>query len=176
MFERFTQDARTAVEHAQEVARTAGSQQIDTRHLLVALIEGSGSAADALGTLGAEPRALGQDIRAALSTEGIDAEALATLGIDLDAITREAERIFGPGALAGAGGRRGHIRFAPEAKKALELALREAIRLKHRTIDSSHLMLGILRADGSARTALTDRRIDVDALRHALEQRPAKSA
>ncbi|MGH2681478.1 MAG: Clp protease N-terminal domain-containing protein [Actinomycetota bacterium] len=35
----------------------------------------------------------------------------------------------------------------PEAKQALELALREAIRPGHRTIGPEHVLLGLLRLD-----------------------------
>jgi ATP-dependent Clp protease ATP-binding subunit ClpC len=37
--------------------------------------------------------------------------------------------------------------FTPEAKKALELSLREALRLKHSYIGTEHLLLGLLRRD-----------------------------
>lgn len=39
MFERFTREARAAVTAAQQVARDAGAREIDTRHVLVALLE-----------------------------------------------------------------------------------------------------------------------------------------
>ena len=68
-----------------------------------------------------------------------DAEALATLGIDLDEVRRQVEDAFGPGALErtrAASGRGapfgGHIPFERAAKKALELALREALRARAR--------------------------------------------
>lgn len=41
--------------------------------------------------------------------------------------------------------RRGHIPFAPDAKKTLQLALREALRLGSRRIEAEHILLGILR-------------------------------
>jgi hypothetical protein len=44
----------------------------------------------------------------------------------------------------------GHIPFSPEAKKSLELSLREAIAHQDRTIQDTHLALGILRASGTA--------------------------
>jgi ATP-dependent Clp protease ATP-binding subunit ClpA len=37
--------------------------------------------------------------------------------------------------------------FTPEAKKALEYSLREALRLKHSYIGTEHLLLGLLRLD-----------------------------
>jgi hypothetical protein len=96
---------------------------------------------------------------------------LAGLGIDLDAVRRQADAVFGPAALERAGRTpRGHLPFAPEARKALELALRETIRLKQKTIHSGHLLLGILRAECSARALLEQVGVDTDALRSALEE------
>jgi ATP-dependent Clp protease ATP-binding subunit ClpA len=39
----------------------------------------------------------------------------------------------------------GHIPFTPRAKKALELALREALALRHDYIGTEHLLLGVIR-------------------------------
>jgi hypothetical protein len=41
-------------------------------------------------------------------------------------------------------------RFSADGKKALELALREAIRLDSREIALEHVVLGLVRADGAA--------------------------
>jgi hypothetical protein len=43
--------------------------------------------------------------------------------------------------------RGGHIPFGKPAKKSLELALREALRLSAREISAGHLILGVLRTD-----------------------------
>lgn len=170
MFERFTKEARAAVAAAQQVARDTGSRTVDSRHVLVALAEGPGPARAALAEVGAEPDQVARRVRSELRTAGLDPRALATLGIDLDAVRDRVEATFGPGALEGAARTRaGHIPFAPDAKKALELALREAIRLEHRTIDGRHLLLGILRAECPARDALRRADIALDDLRGGLE-------
>jgi ATP-dependent Clp protease ATP-binding subunit ClpA len=176
MFERFTRDARDTVVRAQEVGRTMASRSIDTRHLLVALAEANGPAKWALRTNSVDTAMLARQIRADLRDAGLDRDALASLGIDLDAVSERADAVFGQGALLRAGRRRGHIAFTAEAKKALELSLREALRLKKRTIDSSHLLLGILRAECSARDVLAAHDVDLDALRRTLEQPTAQSA
>ena len=93
------------------------------------------------------------------------------------------EATFGPKALEraavpkrrGLGGRRlgaglGHIPFSAEAKKSLELSLREAIAHHDKTIQETHLALGILHTSGSAmdivggRTSLDQLRTRVKAL------------
>jgi ATP-dependent Clp protease ATP-binding subunit ClpA len=170
MFERFTTEARAAVVEAQQVARETGSHSIDTRHLLIVLAEDEGPVHRALGEAGAEARAVSREARAELRAGGLDADALAGLGIDLDAVRRQADAVFGPGALERAGrASRGRTPFTPDAKKALELALREAIRLKRKSIDNALLLLGILRADNPGRAVLRRAGVDTDALRAALE-------
>lgn len=171
MFERFTSQARAVVVGAQQVARDTGSRSIDTRHLLVVLTEEQGPVQRALREVGADVEALAARSRADLRAGGLDGDALAALGIDLDAVRRQADAVFGAGALeraARAPG--GHIPFAPDAKKSLELALREAIRLKHKGIDAGHLLLGILRADSPGRALLERAGVDTDVLRTALEE------
>jgi hypothetical protein len=42
----------------------------------------------------------------------------------------------------------GHVPFSPAAKKALELALREAVALGHNYIGTEHQLLGVLREGG----------------------------
>ncbi|WP_402461612.1 Clp protease N-terminal domain-containing protein [Isoptericola aurantiacus] len=176
MFERFSKQARTVVVDAQSVARETGGTQIDTRHLVVVLAGSAGPARDALGSAGLDPDALATAVRADLRTGGLDAEALASLGIDLEAVRRETDATFGPGALDDAGARpgTGHVPFARDAKKALELALRETVRLGARSIDGGHLLLGVLRADcpgGRAlERALRGAGLDVATVRTAVEQ------
>jgi ATP-dependent Clp protease ATP-binding subunit ClpA len=172
MFERFTKEARAAVVGAQQVARDTGSRSIDTRHVLVALVEGPGPVARTLGKAGGDAGVVAATARAELRAGGLDGDALAALGIDLEAVRRRADAVFGPAALERAGrAPKGHIPFTPDAKKALELALREAVRLRQRSIDSGHLMLGLLRAESPGRALLRQTGVDPDALRQALEER-----
>lgn len=163
MFERFTQSARTAVVRAQSEARDLRHGHIGTEHLLLGVLaEGHGVGARVLAELGLD---LGEVRRAVArgSAAGPDAEALETLGIDLDAVRRKVEETFGPGALERSGSRRrrsNHIPFTRNAKKALELALRESLRLKSRTIGTEHVLLGLLREGGLAARLLSERGVD----------------
>lgn len=161
MFERFTAGARAAVVQSQEIARDLGDPRISPAHLVVAVASVPDPAAEALAAHGAD-RATLLD---AFDGDGLDASALAALGIDLDAVRRRADTVFGAGALdradrarrAGPGGRRGgaggHVPFTRDAKKTLEVALREAIRLGHKRIEAGHVLLAVVRlpdADGYA--------------------------
>ena len=170
MFERFSREAREAVVAAQEVARTAGSRAIHTRHVLVPLAESKGPAARGLDAAGVDPVALAAGLRDEVRSAGLDPDALASLGIDLDAVGQRTDAVFGAGALDGAGRASRHVPFAPDAKKALQLSLRETIRLGRRSIDGGGLLLGILRADCPARASLTRAGVDLEVLRRSLEE------
>ena len=171
MFERFTKDARTAVVGAQQVARETGSRGIDTRHVLVALVERPGRVKRTIRQAGADVEWLVARTRADLRAGGLDGDALASLGIDLDVVRRKADAVFGADALERAGRPpRGNVPFRPDAKKALELALREAVRQGSRSIRSEHLLLGILRAESPGRAVLQGAGVDVVALRRSLDE------
>ncbi|MFD1716643.1 Clp protease N-terminal domain-containing protein [Georgenia deserti] len=176
MFERFTKDARTAVVHAQEEARELMCSSIGPEHVALGVLSAGGPAVQALRAAGADPAALSGRLRQVATGSGLDKEALAALGIDLEEVSRSADTLFGAGALERAGRRRqrrrtGHIPFTGEAKKALELSLREALRTKDKAITDRHVLLGVLRAGGPASDAL---RADVgeDHVRGALEAEP----
>ncbi|WP_454049610.1 Clp protease N-terminal domain-containing protein [Cellulomonas sp. Marseille-Q8402] len=161
MFERFTSGAREAVVHAQEVARDLGDARITPAHLVVALASGGEPAAAVLAAHGADRETLLDRF----APDGLDPAALAALGIDLDAVRRRADTVFGAGALdrAGRSTRRtgGHLPFTRDAKKTLEVALREAIRLGHRRIEAGHLLLAVVRLTDTDGYALL-RRCGVD--------------
>lgn len=182
MFERFTRPARQLVVAAQEEARELGHGWIGSEHLLLAALRqptepgaatliGLGVTADrcrtaVTGVLGGQHGGVTDQ----------DADALQALGIDLEEVRRRAEDAFGSGALdtpardPGRERRRpfplsrrrdrelrppqGHIPFAGRAKKAMELALREAVALKDRHIGVQHVVLGLLRSDDNITRAL----------------------
>jgi hypothetical protein len=74
------------------------------------------------------------------------AQVLNKLGVDFDAVRARVVDHTGPGRHSG----RGHLPFTKDAKKALELALRESIRLGNNYIGSEHVLLGLVRADNMA--------------------------
>jgi ATP-dependent Clp protease ATP-binding subunit ClpA len=169
MFERFTDEARQTVVLAQQEARQLHSGHIGTEHLLLGLVgQGGTPVADVLARHGLT-RATTLDAIARFSGAALDADALGSVGIDLDAVRERVEATFGPGALDAPGpGRdpRGHIPFTPRAKKVLELSLREAVALKSRSIADAHILLGVLReGEGLAMKVIHDRGIDAAALR-----------
>ena len=64
----------------------------------------------------------------------------------------------------------GHIPFAKESKKTLELALREAIALGHNYIGTEHMLLAMLRGGGVAHDVLVARGVRLDAARVIVEE------
>lgn len=176
MFERFSKQSRGAVMTAQTHAREAGAPQVTTVHLALALLEQDPALAEALHRAGADQGLLGRHLREAAVDGGLDRDALASVGIDLDAVVDQTERVFGLGALQRGTGRGGTPSWGRDSKKALELALREAIHLGDRAIEPRHLLLGIVRGDGPGRAALVAGGADVEALRAELQTPPATSA
>jgi ATP-dependent Clp protease ATP-binding subunit ClpA len=172
MFERFTTEARQAVVDAQHEARQLHSGRIGTEHLLLSLLAQRTPSAAVLARHGLSRDAVAQAVVGYVGTGDLDAEALTSLGIDLDAVRSSVEASFGPGALDGPRDPRepaGHIPFTPRAKKVLELSLREAIAMKSKSIADGHIALGVLReGEGLAVKILFDRGVDVEALRQDL--------
>jgi ATP-dependent Clp protease ATP-binding subunit ClpC len=73
--------------------------------------------------------------------EGLAAEALESLGITLQAAREKVEDAVGPAGSSTTGS----PPFSPGAKKVLELSLREALQLGHDSIDTEHMLLGLVR-------------------------------
>lgn len=64
---------------------------------------------------------------------------------------------------------KGPIPFTPRAKKAIEMALREALQLGHNYIGTEHLLLGLIReGETAASEILASEGIDIDIARKAI--------
>ncbi len=166
MFERFSQAARETVVQAQTEARRLRSERVGTEHLLLALLGQDTPTAAVLARHGLSREVVTTSVTRLVGD--LDAQALSTLGIDLDAVRERVEATFGPGALDQPLGGRvsgGHLPFAPRAKKVLELSLRETIAMRQRTITDGHIALGLIReGEGLAMRVLADRGVDATRL------------
>ena len=169
MFERFTREAREVVVGAQHEARALRHARIGTEHLLLGLLaQPATTSARVLARHGVDRQVVVEAVRGFVGDD-LDADALTSLGIDLDAVRERVEEAFGPGALDGPPGRQGHLPFTPRAKKVLELSLRKALALKQKTITDGHIALGLIReGEGLAMKVLHDRGVDLPALRDEL--------
>ncbi|HEY5903905.1 MAG TPA: AAA family ATPase [Anaerolineales bacterium] len=117
-FDRFTERAQEAAQRAAEIIQRYGHNQIDTEHMLLALIEQPGGV-----------------IPQILEKLNVSAEALTER---LDATLRASPKanIFGGGA--------GQIFITPRVKRIIDLANEEANRLKDEYISTEHIFLAIL--------------------------------
>ena len=116
MFERFTDRARRVLVLAQEEARLLHHEFIGTEHILLGLIH---------------------------EGDGVAANALEQMGIELEDVRSKVEETIGLSAVADVA-TAGSPPFTPRAKKVLDLAMREALQLGHNYIGTEHILLGIV--------------------------------
>jgi len=117
-FDRFTERAQEAAQRAAEIIQRYGHNQIDTEHILMALIEQPG---------GVIPQILQMlDINSAALLDRLDQ----TLRMSPKA------SIFGGGA--------GQIFITPRVKRIIDIANEEANRLRDEYISTEHIFLAIL--------------------------------
>ena len=135
MFGRFTERAQRVIVLSQEEARRLGHSVVGTEHILLGLI------------------AEGEDVAA---------RSLLSMGISIDQVRGEVERIIGRGGQP----TQGQIGFTPRSKRVLELAFDEARRLGHTYIGTEHLLLGLIReGEGVAAQVLTNLGADLEKVR-----------
>ena len=180
MFEKFTQDARLAVVEAQIRARETNSDEIDTPHLLAGMVKAElGDGAQLLGRLGVSLDDISAELERIRRRGGVsdaDVQALTEFGIDVDQIVERVEQTHGPGALAAGklrSSRRGHIPFTAQAKRTLELSLREAMRLGDNHIGQEHILLALMQQPGAVADLLARRGADYQTLQRIVQQRKA---
>jgi ATP-dependent Clp protease ATP-binding subunit ClpA len=113
-FDKFTERARRVLTLAQEEAQRFNHNYIGTEHLLLGLVR---------------------------EGEGVAAQVLANLGVELNKVRSAVEFIIGRGDRAVLG----EIGLTPRSKKVIELSVDEARRLKHHYIGTEHLLLGLVR-------------------------------
>jgi ATP-dependent Clp protease ATP-binding subunit ClpA len=162
---RFTTSARQAVIVAVGHARRSGAARVEAEHLLRAVLE---QGADRLADLDAaqwtqvEARIARARRRAGLSPA--DTEALAGLGIDVDAVVERAEAELGTGALdgtAGRSGRRLRMQLSDECREVLRSAARQAAARGEHELGVRHLLLGLVAGRGVVADVLHDAGVTV---------------
>ena len=132
MFNRFTERARKVLVLSKEEARRFSHDYIGTEHILLGLIR---------------------------EGEGVACAVLQNLGISLDLLRKETEKLITAGSVSSV---LGDIPFTPRAKKTLELATEEARSLGHNYIGTEHILLGLIReGEGLASQILFSMGIDL---------------
>ena len=131
MFDRFTDRAKKTMSLSRHEAMQLGHDYIAPEHMLLGLLQTDGVAVNVLRNLGVELDALRTSI--------------------LGATRRGATQIPAQAQLP----------FTPAAKRVLEHALEESSRFAHNYIGSEHLLLALLRTEGTiAAQALTATRLE----------------
>ena len=125
---------------AQEEARRLTHNFIGTEHLLLGLIrEGS----------------------------GVAARALQNMGVDLNKVRQEVERIVPKGNKAPTHG----ISYTPRAKRVVELSIEEGQNLGHNYVGTEHILLGLIReGEGIAAQVLANLGVDLKRARKEVIQ------
>jgi len=137
MFNRFTERARKVIILAKEEARRFNHDYIGTEHILLGLIR---------------------------EGEGVAAAVLQKMGVSLENIRLEVEKLVQPGPTTQI---IGDIPFTPRAKKSLEMAAEEARNLGHNYIGTEHLLLGLIReGEGIASQVLMNLGMDLNSVRN----------
>jgi ATP-dependent Clp protease ATP-binding subunit ClpA len=152
VFERFSTDARQALILGGEETRTLSDGRIGTEHILLGLLRQENTVA---------------------------ADVLTTLGVTLDAVRVEIVRLARPDEEPSESLEElGHTPFTPRAKAVLELSLREALSLGSNSIETEHVLLGLVRkSDGLASRILADMGVDTQRVRsETLARRPEAAA
>jgi ATP-dependent Clp protease ATP-binding subunit ClpC len=96
--------------------------------------------------------------------EGLAGRALSSFGMSIDTARGEVTAIVSSGTSAPTG----HIPFTPRAKKTLELALREALALRHNYIGTEHILLGLIREGDGVAAQILRQHGDLLAIRMAV--------
>ncbi len=131
-FERFTPGARSALQLSQAEAHRLNHNFIGTEHLLLGLVR---------------------------EGHGVAAQALLGMGVDLEAVRARVEFIIGHGDHEH---EEGEVPLTRRAKKVIELAVGEAIRLNHLNLGTEHLLLGLIReGDGLGARVLRELGVDL---------------
>ena len=117
-FDRFTERAQDAASRAYEILQRYGHNQVDTEHILLALLE---------------------------QPEGVIPQILEKLGVDQELIKKRLDDVLRASPKAAIyGGGTGQVFITPRVKRIVDLANDEASRFKDEFISTEHLFLAIL--------------------------------
>jgi len=117
-FDRFTERAQDAAARAYEILQRYSHNQVDTEHILLALLE---------------------------QPDGVIPQILEKLSVDIELIKRRLDDVLRASPkVAIYGGGTGQVFITPRVKRIIDLAKEEANRLKDEYISTEHIFLAIL--------------------------------
>ncbi len=143
-FERFTERAQDAAARAYEILQRYGHNQVDTEHILLALLE---------------------------QTDGVIPQLLEKLTVDVDAMRSRLDEILKASPKAAIYGHgTNQVFITPRVKRIIDLANEEANRLRDEYISTEHIFLAILNERNTAvAKILADNNITRDRVNDAIK-------
>ena len=143
MFEKFTERARELVQKAQDILVRYQHTQLDTEHLLLAMLE---------------------------QNDGLAVQVLQNLSVDTRTLAHAAEEALARAPKVQYADSGAQIYITPRIKRVFDLAKEEAQRLQDSYIGVEHLLLGLVKeGDGGAARLLKQRGVDEEKLYRALQ-------
>jgi ATP-dependent Clp protease ATP-binding subunit ClpC len=116
-YDRFTERAQDAAQRAYEILQRYGHNQVDTEHILLALLE---------------------------QPEGTVGQIVETLGADVEGIREKLDNVLKGSPRANVyGGGAGQVFITPRVKRVLDLSQQESNRLKDEYISTEHIFLAV---------------------------------
>ena len=144
MFEKFTERARELVQTAQGILARYKHTQLDTEHLLLAMLE---------------------------QNDGLAVQVLQALNVDTRALSRAAEEALARAPKVQYADQGAQVYITPRIKKVFDLAKEEAQRLHDSYIGVEHLLLGLIKeGDGGAARLLKQQNVDEEKVYGALQK------
>ncbi len=144
MLEKFTERAREVVQAAQDVMTRYQHTQLDTEHLLLAMLE---------------------------QNEGLAVQVLLKLAVDTRTLTRAVEDVLARAPKVQYHDTQAQVYITPRIKRVFDLANEEAQRLKDDYIGVEHLLLGLVKEEGGgAARILKQYGVDEEKVYRALQE------
>src|SRR5918995_946770 len=141
-FDKFSQNAREAIDVAQAVVRRGQGNLLGTEHLLLGLLA---------------------------QQEGVVHRVFGELGLDMGLARTKTNDAVQRNELSRGNAVSEQIYLTPRAKRVLELAVEESGKLKDAYVGDQHLLLGLIREDeGSASMVLREIGLTEETVRRAL--------
>ncbi len=143
MFEKFTERARGLVQSAQDILVRYQHTQLDTEHLLLAMLE---------------------------QNDGLAVQVLQTLNVDVRALGHATEEALARAPKVQYADQGAQVYITPRIKRVFDLAKEEAQRLQDSYIGVEHLLLGLVKeGDGGAARLLKGQNVDEEKVYRALQ-------
>jgi ATP-dependent Clp protease ATP-binding subunit ClpC len=146
-FDRFTERAQDAIARSQEILQRYGHTQLDTEHLLLAMVE---------------------------QPEGVITEILSKLGVDIETLTNRLDELlqatrstYPPSASSPMSTQ---LFVTPRLNRLIYVAGEEARRLGDEYVSTEHIFLAVLGVGGGAASILGDMGVTKDKAQTVIEE------